>query len=515
MIAFADNANLYVPLSAAYADKPERTLLTLADGQRYSFADLDALSAQMAGALRALGVGHDDRVAVQVDKSPAALALVFAIWRTGAVLVPLNTAYTDAELEHFVKDARPRVLIVDPARQTGAAALENLGSTRLVTLDGQGDGTLKTIWITQPVRFPCEPRAADDLAAICYTSGTTGKPKGALLSHGNLTANAATLRTLWGFTSRDVLLHVLPIYHVHGLFVAINTLMLAGGTFYWLPRFDLDQVVQALPRVSAMMGVPTYYTRLLEDARFTRDLVNSVRLFISGSAPLQVQTFAGFEARTGQRILERYGMSETGMLTSNPLEGARKPGTVGPPLPDVSLRIVNEHGRSCAVGETGAIEVRGPNVFGGYWQLPETTAEAFRADGYFITGDLGCFDADGYVQIVGRAKDLIISGGLNVYPKEIEQVLDDLADIAESAVIGVPHGDLGEAVVAVVVPAAGRSVDEDALRSATRAVLAPYKVPKRVFACESLPRNAMGKVEKAALRRDYAGLFVSQDAERA
>jgi malonyl-CoA/methylmalonyl-CoA synthetase len=354
---------------------------------------------------------------------------------------------------------------------------------------------------------PVAPCEADDLAALLYTSGTTGRSKGAMLTHGNLASNALTLRDAWGFSDADVLLHALPIYHTHGLFVSINVTLLAGARMLFLPRFEPDAVIAGLSRATVMMGVPTYYVRLLERPDFTREVCRHMRLFISGSAPLLEETFRAFEARTGQRILERYGMTETGMNTSNPLDGERHPGTVGPPLPGVEARVCEEQGRVLPTGEVGVLEVRGPNVFKGYWRMPEKTAEEFRDDGFFITGDIAKIDANGYVTIVGRAKDLIISGGLNVYPKEVESVIDGLRGVAESAVVGLDHPDFGEAVAAVVVRAPDASVSEDEIIAATRTQLAGFKVPKRVFFVDALPRNTMGKVQKNQLRDRYAGAF--------
>ena len=377
-----------------------------------------------------------------------------------------------------------------------------------MTLDGDGGGTLTEEAAGLPDRFETVPRGEDDLAAFLYTSGTTGRSKGAMLTHGNLLSNARSLVEAWRFTSDDILLHALPIFHSHGLFVACNVSLLSGGSMIFLPAFQADEVVKWLPKATSMMGVPTFYTRLLDEKRFDKDLVAHMRLFTSGSAPLLAETHVAFERRTGHRILERYGMTETNMNTSNPYDGERRAGTVGFPLPDVEVRVVDqETGREVAKGEIGVLEVRGPNVFKGYWKMPEKTREEFRPDGFFITGDLGRVDEDGYIHIVGRAKDLVISGGYNVYPKEIELILDELDGVAESAVIGVPHPDFGEAVVAVVVPAAGAAFDEAAILEAIRGKVARFKQPKRVFAIDELPRNTMGKVQKAVLRDAHGDLF--------
>ncbi|MEZ5823242.1 MAG: AMP-binding protein [Geminicoccaceae bacterium] len=472
------------------------------------YGELDGITARLGAVLRRHGVTAGERVALQVDKSPLNLLLFHACLRIGAVYLPLNTGYTDKELAYFIGDAEPRLLICDPARHDGLAALFEGRAMAILTLDGKGEGTLAEALAAESDGEALLARSAGDLAAICYTSGTTGRSKGAMLTHGNLAANARTLRDLWGFSEADRLLHALPIYHVHGLFVASNTAALAGSTLLFMPRFETDAVIDRLVDATAMMGVPTFYTRLLASERFTGDLVRHMRLFISGSAPLLEETFMAFEKRTGHAILERYGMTETGMNTSNPLDGKRKCGTVGPPLPDVELRIRDENGALVPEGGVGVLEVRGPNVFCGYWRMPEKTAEEFTDDGFFRTGDVARLDGDGYVAIVGRAKDLIISGGLNVYPKEVESCLDAMEEIGESAVIGVPHADFGEAVVAVVTPAhATVEIDESRVIASAREQLAAFKVPKRVLVRESLPRNSMGKVQKNLLREAHAGLF--------
>jgi malonyl-CoA/methylmalonyl-CoA synthetase len=401
------------------------------------------------------------------------------------------------------------LIVCDPSRRAAIAALEGAGAAAVATLDAGGRGDLVDGLDSEPPRPEIARVADDDLAALLYTSGTTGRSKGAMLTHRNLASNALALVDAWGFTDADVLLHVLPLYHVHGLFVAFNTVLLAGARLLFLPRFDAAQALALLPRVSAMMGVPTYYTRLLAQDGLSAASCAGVRLFVSGSAPLLEDTFQQFEARTGHRILERYGMTETGMSTSNPLRGERRPGTVGLPLAGVELRVADDGGRVLGPGEIGGLEVRGPNVFKGYWRMPEKTAEEFREDGFFVTGDLARIGEDGYVAIVGRAKDLIISGGLNVYPKEIESVIDDLPGVVESAVIGLPHPDFGEAVSAVVVAEPGAEVDEEAVIAAVRSRLASFKVPKRVWLASSLPRNAMGKVQKKALRDQHKDAFAA------
>ena len=451
-----------------------------------------------AAALVAKGLEPGDRVAVQVEKSIEAIQLYLGTVLAGGIFLPLNTAYTAAELDYFLSDATPCIVICDPARETEIAPL----STAIcLTLAGDGTGTL-TDALPAEAGFTAVPRGEGDLAAILYTSGTTGRSKGAMLSHGNLASNSDMLRDYWRFTNADVLIHALPIFHTHGLFVATNVALFSGASTIFLPKFDPEAILNALPKATALMGVPTFYTRLLQDDRLTPELAANMRLFISGSAPMLVDTHEKWLARTGHRVLERYGMTETNMSTSNPYDGDRRMGTVGLPLPGVELRIIDD-GHEVATGEIGVIELRGPNVFQGYWQMPEKTAEELNEDGWFITGDLATRDADGYVTIVGRAKDLIISGGFNVYPKEVEEVIDDLPSVVESAVIGVPHPDFGEGVVAVVVG----DTTADAVGAALSDRLAKFKLPKQIFIVPELPRNTMGKVQKKALREDYAGLF--------
>jgi len=498
---------LFDTLFTTKADDP-RPFLHLPDDGVVTYADFFARSGQIANALVASGVVPGDRVAVQIQKSPEALALYAACVRAGAVFLPLNTAYTPAEIAYFVGDAEPRLVVCDPAAERELAAIASTNDAVLLTLDGAGAGTLMQAADAEAASFQTIPRAAGDLAAILYTSGTTGRSKGAMLSHENLLSNALTLVDVWRFTADDVLLHALPIFHTHGLFVATNILAAVGGSMIFLPGFKLEPVLAALPRATCMMGVPTFYTRLLASSDFTGGLVAHMRLFISGSAPLLADTHFAFEERTGHRILERYGMTETNMNTSNPYDGERRAGTVGFPLPDVDLRIVAaDSGEEVAKGEIGVIEVKGPNVFQGYWRMPEKTEAEFRADGFFITGDLGRIDKERYVHIVGRGKDLIISGGYNIYPKEVEQAIDEIEGVSESAVIGVPHPDFGEGVVAIVVRDAGKDLDEAAVLTPLASQLARFKQPKKVFFVEELPRNTMGKVQKNVLREEHAGLF--------
>ncbi len=505
----SDDANLYTLLRSRFPADPGATCLELADGTLLSYGEIDARSGRLAGLLENLGVVPGDRVLVQVGKSPEAVVLYLACLRAGAVFLPLNTAYTAREVEYFLNDAAPRLAVCDPANEKPLAPLAQAVDAMLLTLDTRGGGTLAALDAEAPESALVVPRATDDLAAILYTSGTTGRSKGAMLSHGNLASNALVLHESWGWRDGDVLIHALPIFHVHGLFVALHTALLNGSPMLWLEKFDADAIIARLPRATVLMGVPTFYVRLAEDPRLDRELVANMRLFVSGSAPLLEETFRAFEERTGHRILERYGMTEAGMITSNPYDGERLAGTVGYFLPGVDGRVADEHGREVARGEPGVLEIRGPNVFKGYWRMPEKTAEEFRADGHFITGDVATMAEDGRVTIVGRAKDLVISGGYNVYPKEIELLIDALPGVRESAVIGVPHPDFGEAVTAVVVPDGSRQLDEVGVQAALAGDLAKFKQPKRVFFVDALPRNTMGKVQKNQLRLEYAATFAS------
>jgi malonyl-CoA/methylmalonyl-CoA synthetase len=493
---------LFAPLETR-----DRDLMILPDGRHITGREFFAMVARQAHALRAAGLGAGDRIAVQVAKSPEALATYGAAVGLGAIFLPLNTAYTADELDYFLGNATPRVFLCDPARAAGLAPVAARHGAAVLTLGADGAGSLTDAAASQPATLSPVARGADDLAAFLYTSGTTGRSKGAMLSHGNLLSNAQVLADLWRFTDRDVLYHALPIFHTHGLFVASNICLLTGATMIFCPGFDAEQAIRLLPQATTMMGVPTFYTRLLDDPRLNRDLVAHMRLFVSGSAPLLAETHVEWQARTGHRILERYGMTETNMNTSNPYDGDRRAGTVGFPLPGVELRITGPEGAALPQGEVGVIEVRGPNVFKGYWQMPDKTAEDMRADGFFITGDLGMVDADGYVHIVGRAKDLIITGGYNVYPKEIEMALDEVPGVLESAVIGLPHPDFGEAVFAVLVAQKGVPLDPQAALDAIRGKLARFKQPKAAVVVDALPRNTMGKVQKNLLRDAYRGTF--------
>ncbi|HXS06296.1 MAG TPA: malonyl-CoA synthase [Rhizomicrobium sp.] len=480
-----------------------RVFIANGDGRVLTYGGLQALSARLAGALKGLGVKPGDRVAAQVEKSPEAIALYLATVRAGAVWLPLNTAYTRAELAYFMADAEPALFVTAPGRE------DMVRGVTVATLGTDGvSGSLLELAAREADDFADVARGPDDLASILYTSGTTGRSKGAMLSHENLASNARTLAKLWRFSERDVLLHALPIYHTHGLFVATNTVLMAGASVLFLPKLDVDAMFRLMPKASVMMGVPTFYTRLLADARLTREATKHMRLFVSGSAPLLAETHRDWSAKTGHAILERYGMTETNINTSNPYDGARVAGTVGRPLPGVEIRITDpDSGTSLPQGEIGMIEVRGPNVFKGYWRMPEKTKAEFRGDGFFITGDLGTIDTDGYVSIVGRGKDLVISGGFNVYPKEVESEIDALPGVAESAVIGVAHPDFGEGVTAVVAKKPAADLSESAVIAALRERLAAYKLPKRVLFVEDLPRNSMGKVQKALLRETYKDLY--------
>ena len=493
------------------APRGDNLFLTTETGVSLTYGDLFARSAQLANALAALGVEKGDRIAVQTQKAVDCLMLYLACLRAGAVYLPLNTAYTPAEISYFAGDAEPRLFVCDPASHDGLTeALAAIAGMRIETLDPDGGGSLQRRADAADKDYSDVPAGADDLAAILYTSGTTGRSKGAMLTHDNLASNAQALVDTWRFTGDDVLLHVLPIFHTHGLFVATNTALLAGASMLFAHRFDLDTTFSLFPKATAMMGVPTHYSRLLSRSDFDRDLVGHMRLFVSGSAPLSAETHKAFAARTGHAILERYGMTETGMITSNPYDGERRPGTVGMPLPGVELRIADaETGALLPEGESGVIEVRGPNVFTGYWRNPEKTAEEFRGDGFFITGDLARIDADGYVTIVGRDKDLIITGGFNVYPAEVEAVLDACPGIAESAVIGVPHPDFGEGVTGIVAVQNGAQIDEAEIQASLAGELAAFKRPKRIITVDALPRNTMGKIQKNDLRDQYRDLYAT------
>jgi malonyl-CoA/methylmalonyl-CoA synthetase len=515
------NANLYALLRAPHASAT-RPCIRQPGGATQSYADVDAGSARYANALLDLGVNPGDRVLVQAERGVELVLLYLGSLRAGAVYVPLNTAYTLAELEHFIVDAAPAVVVCAPERLQALLPLaQRHGVAHVVTLGAAGQGgSLATRARSQSTDGPDVERGSDDLAAIIYTSGTTGRSKGAMLTHGNLAANALALKDTWRFTPDDVLLHFLPLFHIHGLFVALNVTLAAGASLVFLPAFTPEAVLAGLPGATVLMGVPTHYLRLLRDARIDRERLSGMRVCISGSAPLLPETHREWLERTGHVILERYGMSETGMNTSNPYDGERRPGSVGFPLPGVSVRVVDAaSGEAVGAGAVGMIEAEGPNVFSGYWRMPDRTRAEFRADGYFVTGDLGRFDQDGYLHIVGRSKDLIITGGFNVYPREVEAEIDSIPGVAESAVFGVPHPDFGEGVSAAVVLRDGTAAAQDPPRrgddAPTEATiltrlherLAGYKCPKRVVFCTELPRNAMGKVQKNRLRELHHDLY--------
>lgn len=499
-------SNLYSCFAKSFAQHAQQVFLEEPDGTLWTYRDVERATAGLATKLQRLGLLPGDHVLAQTDKTPHALILYLACTRAGVTYLPINTGYTDAELEYFIADARPKLAVCRPESEALFARSEGLPHAPLVrTLGPNGTGTLLA-GIEDGAYAPQVMRSSDDVAAILYTSGTTGRPKGAMLTHGNLVYNAQALVEIWRFSPDDTLIHALPIFHGHGLFIAVHCALLSGARMIFLPRFEVATVVANMRRATVFMGVPTHYTRLLGYPNFNAVSTMNMRVFISGSAPLPADTSRAFEARIGQRVLERYGMTETGILTSNPYDGDRLFGSVGVPLPGVMLRVTDGKGVPALRGEPGEIEVKGRNVFMGYWRNPDKTQAEFKSDGYFSTGDIGLIDERGYLQIVGRSKDLIITGGLNVYPKEIETLLDDMEAIEESAVIGVPHPDFGEAVIAIVKSAAP-SIDAEQLRSTLRHSLAGFKVPKAIIVRSDLPRNVLGKVQKHLLRAEFARLF--------
>ena len=503
------NANLYTLFEQRFPNDTEAVFLDSVDGRQLRYSEIPDRSGQILSLLQQHGVKKGDRVVVQVDKSIEAVLLYLACLRAGAIYIPLNAAYTPAEVGYFLGDSTPQLFVCTPAKKAELDVIaKDRGVPAVLGLGGGGDGEFVDALELQPINAETVEVEANELASILYTSGTTGRSKGAMLSHANLASNAKVLFDTWQWQNNDVLLHALPIFHVHGLFVALHCALLGGSRVIFMPRFDAATVMRSLPESTVMMGVPTFYTRLLEHQDFSRETCTNMRLFISGSAPLLAETHRDFEARTGHRILERYGMTETGMITSNPYDGERIAGTVGYALPGISVRVADETGKELPRGEAGVLEITGPNVFKGYWQMPAKTAEEFRDDGWFITGDIAVMSKDGRVTIVGRAKDLIISGGFNVYPKEIESEIDDLPGVKESAVIGVPHPDFGEGVIAVVVPDGSEEIGEKSIVAALSGRLARFKQPKRVFVVDELPRNTMGKVQKNVLRDSYADTFV-------
>ncbi|MDH6264171.1 malonyl-CoA synthase [Bradyrhizobium sp. BR13661] len=506
----AANANLFSRLFDGL-DDPKRLAIETQDGVHISYGDLIARAGQMANVLVARGVKPGDRVAVQVEKSVANIVLYLGTVRAGAVYLPLNTAYTLNELDYFIGDAEPALVVCDPAKAEGLAPIAAKVKARVETLGADGKGSLTEAADKASSEFTTVLRANDDLAAILYTSGTTGRSKGAMLSHDNLASNSLSLVDYWRFTDKDVLIHALPIYHTHGLFVATNVTLFSRASMIFLPKLDPDLIIKLMSRATVLMGVPTFYTRLLQNPALSKETTKHMRLFISGSAPLLAETHREWSDRTGHAVLERYGMTETNMNTSNPYDGERVPGAVGFPLPGVTVRVTEpETGKELPREEIGMIEVKGPNVFKGYWRMPEKTKSEFRPDGFFITGDLGKIDDKGYVHILGRGKDLVISGGFNVYPKEIETEIDAMPGVIESAVIGVPHADFGEGVTAVLVCNKGADVTEAAVLKALDGRLAKFKMPKRVFVVDELPRNTMGKVQKNILRDTYKDIYAEK-----
>lgn len=504
------NENLYLRFAGdRFSHAADRPFLMTPDREPLMYAELDTVTGRLQSRLLALGVEPGDRVMVQVDKSNEAVILYLACLRAGAIYIPLNTAYTTAEVAYFMGDSTPRVFVCRPSEAENLAPVaERIGVAHLLTLDTQGGGSLLEGVAAMDPQPAVMERNSDDLAAILYTSGTTGRSKGAMLSHGNLQSNAEVLHDYWQWQDADdVLLHALPVFHVHGLFVALHCALLGTSPVHFLPRFNAEALLARLPESRVMMGVPTFYTRLLDNPAFTKQVCRNMRLFISGSAPLLAETHREFEARTGHRILERYGMTETGMITSNPYDGERVAGTVGFALPETSVRIADDEGNELPRGETGVLEMTGPNVFKGYWQMPEKTAAEFRPGGWFITGDMAMMDESDRITIVGRAKDLIISGGFNVYPKEIEGEIDEIPGVKESAVIGLPHPDFGEGVAAVVVADGSRELTDADILTPLQGRLARFKQPKRVYMVPELPRNTMGKVQKAQLREIYKDSF--------
>ncbi|WP_171102124.1 malonyl-CoA synthase [Ruegeria sp. HKCCD7255] len=494
---------LYDALFAPHATNPSCFIIR-AGITDLSYAEFVARAAQFAHALQAAGVHPGDRVVVQAHKTVEMVLLYAATLQAGAVFLPLNTAYKRDEVAYFVSDAAPKLLVCDPSSSEALGDIAEQAGARLLTLDADGHGSLSEAAEGQPSQFETVPRAPGDLAALLYTSGTTGRSKGAMLSHENLLSNTQVLTDHWQITAKDRLIHALPIFHTHGLFVALNTALYAGSQVVFMPGFDVDAILNALPDATMLMGVPTFYTRLLNDPRLTKEAAANMRLFISGSAPLLAETHEAFTARTGHRILERYGMTETNMNTSNPYDGERRAGTVGVPLPGTEVIVTDpETGAPLPQGEVGMIEVRGANVFQGYWQMPEKTAEELRDTGFFITSDLGQYSADGYLTIVGRSKDMIITGGYNVYPKEVEDVLNDIDGVLESAVFGVPDADFGEAIVAALVAEPGVALSIDQITAVVKEKLARFKHPGRYEVLTELPRNTMGKVQKNLLRQEY------------
>ncbi len=502
------NENLFAALRAAFPADLNATAVETDSGLNYSWRDIERATAMLANLLVSLKLPAGSRIAVQVEKSVEAMLLYLATLRAGYVFLPLNTAYQSAEIEYFIGNAEPAVVVCSSKNFGWVSKIAfKAGTQNVFTLDDDCTGSLLERAAYCSDRHAVAVKKADDLAAILYTSGTTGRSKGAMLSHGNMLSNAQVLKDYWGWKPGDVLIHTLPIFHVHGLFVALHGALINGSKMIWCARFDPKFVVKKMPEATVFMGVPTLYVRLLNEPGLDKNAVRNMRLFVAGSAPLLIETFNEWQTRTGHTILERYGMSETAMLTSNPYKGERRGGTVGFALPGVTLRVQDDDGKALGTDEIGGIQVKGPNIFKGYWHMPEKTKEEFTSDGFFKTGDVGKIDARGYITIVGRSKDLIISGGYNVYPAEIEGYINDLPGVAESALVGVPHPDFGEVGVAVVIAKAGASLKADAIIAALKSKLANFKIPKQCFVVRELPRNTMGKVQKNLLREQYKGLF--------
>ena len=503
------NNNIYELFRSRFPAEPKAVFLEHEQGNLL-YSQIENETGQLAGLLKQLDVKKGDRIIVQVDKSAEAVLLYLACLRTGAIFIPLNTAYTAQEVRYFMEDANPHLIVCRPQDlETITGCAKELNIPHVMTLDDQGNGSLIDSKSTAPINNDTEHSEGSDTACILYTSGTTGRPKGAMLSHDNLSSNAKVLHNYWGWEEGDVLLHALPIFHVHGLFVALHCALLNGSKVIFLSKFSLPAIKESLPHSTVMMGVPTFYVRLLEDPEFNNDMCKNMRLFIAGSAPLHSETFKEFEAVSGHKILERYGMTEAGMITSNPYGGDRVPSTVGYALPDVSARVADDTGSEVPRGEVGILEIKGPNVFQGYWCMPEKTAEEFRKDGFFITGDMATMDDEGRISIVGRAKDLVISGGFNVYPKEVENAIDEMEGVNESAVIGIQHPDFGEGVTAVIVKEVKSGITEEQIMAFLKDKIARFKQPQKIFFVDELPRNTMGKVQKKALRNTYHGIYQS------
>ena len=515
-----ENNHLASCLRQSSLGRDDAIFAHLENGSTLTYGDLFKGAEKYGQCLIELGVNPGDRVAVQVEKSIEVIKLYLGTIMAGGVFLPLNTAYVDDEIAYFLNDTNPVVFVCDPAKVDRLTPVAKSAQVQSVqTLDAEGKGTLQQQSSQQSggqqsrgqqsEGMQWVDRGPDDLAAILYTSGTTGRSKGAMLSHANLTSNAKVLADYWQFSQDDVLIHALPIFHAHGLFISLNMVLTVGASVHYMAKFDADKVIDKLPISTALLGVPTFYTRLLDHPKLSRDITQNIRIFVSGSAPMLKETHMQWQDRTGKTIIERYGLTETSINSSSPYDGDIKIGTVGLPLPDIEIKITDpeKDGVEVDVNQVGVLEVKGPNVFGGYWQMPEKTKEELRDNGFFITGDLASIDKDGYISIIGRNKDLIISGGYNVYPKEVESIIDEIDGVVESAVIGAPHKDFGEGVVAIVVPQQDKDLDEATILAGLKDKLARFKQPKKTYFVDSLPRNVMGKVQKKALRDEYVHTF--------